>query len=512
MRDYLPPLSGILEKIGAAFRHTAERLAGVPRGHPQGGLVVALGVAGVACIWGAIWLDLIWLMALPFALLVLAWTVADFHRIFFLMLACIPPSFEMDLPGGFGTDLPSEPLMWLLTLTSLAWLSRHWRLIDGRFARHPVTLMLCVHLAWMMVSMVASEDLVVSFKFLLAKGWYVVVFFFLAGRVLEGRRAWKDLLWWFFIPLLLTMLIVLARHSGKGFSFESVNYVMGPFYRNHVVYACLLAVFLPFMWYGAYWYRRWSWRWWLLALGIVLFLIGINFAYTRAAYVALVAAVGIRWLVSRRLMKIALAGVVLIFTLLIGWLGSGDNWLQFAPDYNKTVTHTRFDNLLEATTKLEDISTMERVYRWVAASAMLREKPWLGYGPGNFYFFYKNYTVSSFKTYVSNNPERSGMHNYYLMTAVEQGLPGAAIFIAFCFFVILRGERIYGQTRDLGRRRQLMAALLCFVLICLLMLMNDFVETDKIGSLFFLSVAILINIDLGNSRPVAALDRGATVE
>lgn len=500
MRDYLSRLYGFGKKTANTFRQIAERLVAVPRAHPQGGLVAVLGLAGVAAIWAAVWLDRHWLMALPFALLVLAWTAVDFHRIFFLMLACIPPSIEMDLPGGFGTDLPSEPLMWLLTLASLAWFARYWRTLDGRFARHPLTLALLAHLAWMTVSVAASEDLQVSFKFLLAKGWYVVVFFFLAGRVLAGEQARKELLWWFFIPLLLTVLIVLARHAPTGFSFKTVNYVMGPFFRNHVVYACLLAIFLPFMWYGTYWYRRWSWRWWVLVLGIVLFLIGINFAYTRAAYVALVAAVGIRRLISRRLMKATLICFALLLTLFIGWVGAGDNWLEFAPDYNRTVTHTRFDNLLEATTRLEDISTMERVYRWVAASSMLREKPWLGYGPGNFYFFYKQYTVSSFKTYVSDNPERSGMHNYYLMTAVEQGLPGAAIFIGFCFFVILRGERVYHQTPDRGRRRQLLAALLCFVLICLLMLMNDFVETDKIGSLFFLSIAMMINIDLQNSE------------
>jgi len=136
----------------------------------------------------------------------------------------------------------------------------------------------------------------------------------------------------------------------------------------------------------------------------------------------------------------------------------------------------------------------------VAASAMIQDKPLLGFGPGNFYFFYKNYTVSSFKTYVSNNPERSGMHNYYLMTAVEQGIPGTLIFVGFCFFVMLRGEKVYHQTLDPSRRRMLLAAMLCFVLIDLLMLMNDFVETDKIGSLFFMSIAILVNIDLGNRK------------
>ncbi len=66
-------------------------------------------------------------------------------------------------------------------------------------------------------------------------------------------------------------------------------------------------------------------------------------------------------------------------------------------------------------------------------------------------------------------------------------------------YVILRGERVYRATADAGRRRMLVSAVLGFILIDLLMLMNDFVETDKLGSLFFLSLAILVNIDLKNS-------------
>jgi O-antigen ligase len=143
---------------------------------------------------------------------------------------------------------------------------------------------------------------------------------------------------------------------------------------------------------------------------------------------------------------------------------------------------------------------MERVHRWVAASYMIRDRPLMGFGPGNFYFFYQKYTVTSFKTYVSRNPEHSGIHNYYLMTAVEQGLLGLLLFLALCVYAILRGERIYHATLDGGRRRMLVAAVLCFILIDLLMLMNDFVETDKIGSLFFLSLAILVNTDLKNSE------------
>jgi O-antigen ligase len=84
------------------------------------------------------------------------------------------------------------------------------------------------------------------------------------------------------------------------------------------------------------------------------------------------------------------------------------------------------------------------------------------------------------------------------MMAVEEGLPGLFFFMLFCVVVMLRGEKVYHQTTDRRMRVGLLSALLCFVLINILMLMNDFIETDKIGSLFFLSAAILVNVDLRN--------------
>ena len=471
-------------------------IVGFPENHPQRWLVAVFMVALVAALLGAVRYEIRLLFLLPAGALVLWLAVVDFRKVFFLLLGCIPISTEANLPGGFGTDLPSEPLMWLLTLVGLLWLLQNGRRVDGRFLRHPITLALLAHLAWMTVCTITAQNMFVSLKFLAAKGWYVAVFFFLAGRMLNEERDFKNLLWWFFVPLTVAVSTVLVRHASIGFSFEDVAYAMGPFFRNHVMYACLLAVFLPFVWYGTYWYRRFSLRWWFLVLGIGLLLLGINFAYTRAAYVALLAAIGIYWFIRWRVLHYALVGAGLIFALFFNFVDDRDNWLLFAPDFERAISHKRFENLLEATTKLEDISTMERVYRWVAASYMIRDEPLVGFGPGNFYFFYQQYTVSSFKTYVSDNPEHSGIHNYFLMTTVEQGVPGLLFFLFFCVVTMLQGQRIYHRTADPGRRRVLLAAVLCFILVTLLMLMNDFVETDKIGSLFFLSAAILVNMDL----------------
>jgi O-antigen ligase len=477
-------------------------ILGIPGDHPQRLLFGGLAVMSMLLIWAGIGFQAWWLLGVPAVLAVLWLTAVDFRRVFFLMIACLPLSIETELPGGFSTDFPSEQLMWLLTLCGVGWLLRNARAVDGRFVRHPLTIGLILHLIWISISVLTSQDVYVSFKYLLAKGWYVIVFYCLAAHLLRTERDFKEFFWWFLIPLLIAVLSVFIRHAAINFSFQDVAYVMGPFFRNHVMYACLLAIFLPFIWYATYWYRRWSKVWWFLVITIAFLLVAINFAYTRAAYVALAAAVGIYWIMRWRLMKMALLGFALVLGIFISFVGTSDNWLEFAPDYEKAITHTRFDNLLEATTKLEDISTMERVYRWVAATYMIKEKPITGFGPGNFYFYYTKYTVSSFKTYVSDNPEHSGIHNYYLMTAVEQGLPGMVIFILFSVLVMLYGERVFHRAPPGWRRRMVTASVMCFILIDLLMLMNDLVETDKIGSLFFVSVAMLVNLDLMNRSGV----------
>ena len=159
--------------------------------------------------------------------------------------------------------------------------------------------------------------------------------------------------------------------------------------------------------------------------------------------------------------------------------------------------HTEnFNNLLEATAKGEDISTMERVYRWVAGFQMVADRPLTGFGPNNFFDFYKSYTLTKFKTYVSDNPDGSTVHCYYLFMAVEQGIPGMLIFFALIFYVLLRGEKIYHKAREPWQRNTAMATLLSFVTILILIMINDLIETDKIGSFFFMNLAILTNLDV----------------
>ncbi len=442
------------------------------------------------------------LAGLP-ALVLFAWfCLLDFRKIYYLLLFCLPLSTEVYLPGGLGTDLPTEPIMVVLMLVLGAFVlqRKDGTGIERRFFMHPITLLLMAHVGWIFATTLSSEMFLVSLKFSLAKTWYITVFFFLSGYLIRTEREVKILFWIVFSSLMFTVLVTMVRHSAYGFSFRDIHRVLHPFQRNHVNYAATLALFFPILFFAISWYRRFSRLWWFLSLSAVFMLAAIYLSYTRAAYISLLLAAGAYVVVHLRLMRYILMAGALAVVLVISSLAINNRYLDYAPNYDRTVTHYNFDNLLEATYKMEDISTMERVYRWVAGSHMTATHPYMGFGPGNFVNFYKPYAVTSFQTYVSDNKEQSGIHSYFLMTLVEQGWPGLLLLVALLFYTLIKGETIYHQTSDPARRRLVLMALLCLVVIDSFLLINDMIETDKVGSFFFIFMAILVNLDLANRK------------
>ena len=121
------------------------------------------------------------LMALPLGLLVVYVAVVDFRKIFYLLIACIPFSTEIHIPGAFSVNLPSEPLIIGLTLICIFYVLGNLKTINGRFFRHPLMLVLLLHLGWMFIATLNSELFLVSVKFFTAKIWYVLVFVVLSG-------------------------------------------------------------------------------------------------------------------------------------------------------------------------------------------------------------------------------------------------------------------------------------------------------------------------------------------
>ena len=461
------------------------------------GIFTTYAAITVVSLLAAIGFQSVFPAAIPAVLLVAYIAVVDFRSLFFLLLACIPFSIEYTFPNGFGTDLPTEPLMVGLMLVYFFYVAKSgFVLRGGIFLRHPITLLIVLSLAWAFVATLNSLDVFLSVKYLLAKIWYIITFFFLGAVILKDAKDIKRFFWTIFIPLSIAVLITTVRHAAVGFSFLDVNYVMQPMFRNHVSYGCILATFLPFIVLVLTMTSKKSRTKWLLITGLVLFLLAIQLSFTRAAYGAVIGAIGFYFVVKHRLTRYVVATAIIAIIAFVGYITSHDKYLDYAPRFDRTITHQNFDNLLEATAKGEDISTMERVYRWVAGFQMVSDRPLTGFGPNNFYDFYKSYTVTKFKTYVSDNPDGSTVHCYYLLMAIEQGIPGMLIFFTLIFYVLLRGEKIYHKAKEKWQRNTAMAALLSFVTILILILINDLIETDKIGSFFFMNLAILTNLDV----------------
>jgi O-antigen ligase len=451
-------------------------------------------------IWGALALEQIALLGLPFLILGGYQALVDYEKLYLLMWACVPISTEVFL-GSFGTDLPVEPLIiGLMLLYGIRLLSRP-ETLQGDFLRHPIAILLILHLVWIVFTTILSDDFGVSLKFLLAKTWYVVTFFFLSGYMMRDEASFRRVFWCFLIPFVLAVVKVVLHHAQLNFGFREINTATSPFFRNHVSYAAILALTLPIAWFMRHSYRRWTLAWWAIwaSMGILFF--ALLFAYTRAAYVALFLAIVAYWVVRWRLMRWGLAAAAIVATIAVVYLTNNNKYIDLAPT-ERTIAHEDFNDIVAATYKLEDVSTMERYYRWIAGVRMAQEDIWLGYGPGNFYNFYKGYTLNRFTTYVSDNPEQSGIHNYYLMLLVEQGLIGMLIFIALNFTVLIYGERLYHRLQNPPQKAMVMAVLLSTVVIYAFLLMNDMIETDKVGSFFFFNMAMLISLERWGARGI----------
>ena len=466
--------------------------------------VIVLLCLGVAIGSGAYWIA-----GLPVLLWVVAQTAMDFRPLFWLLLLMIPLGTEVELPGGIGTDLPTEPIAVGLTGVLLLHSARHWPSYNHRTFLHPVALLLYLHVGWILVSSLFGEIQLISLKFSLAKLWYIGAFFLLPLLVLDTPRRVTLFAHCIFWPLLFVALQTLVRHATYGFSFADQFRTLHPFMRNHVSYAGCMATFTPWLGYLVVQRRRAgkSYGWLLYGLGTV-WMLAIGLSFTRAAYVALVGAAGAYYIIRWRLLRPALALGLAVGVGLAVYFVSNNTYLEYAPDFNTTIAHQRFDDLVSATYQLEDISTMERFYRWVAGGNMVPYRPLTGFGPGNFVELYQGYTNNNFQTYVSDNPEHSGIHNYYLMTLVEQGFPGLVLLLLFMGGILVYGERHYHRQADPAARAAVMAGLLSVLIVVAFSIINDVLETDKIGSLFFLSTAIILTMGTYGQR----VSRAAAVD
>jgi len=457
--------------------------------------ILATGVYMLSC-WAAIfWKEPLWLAAPLIALTarpIIQWMIRNTEQLYWLYLIVLPLSTEFNFTPGLGLDLPGEPLLILLTLFFLAAIiyqpNQYRSLFNSAIGKW-----IALYAAWMVISLCYADNTWLATKFMLAKIWYIFPLVFLTAWMHTQKTNFKKLDLLLCIPMLLVVMQALIRHGIYGFEFVAIKKTMAPFFRNHVNYSAMLVCLLPAGWLLYYFTENPNRKRGIKA-ALLIGLTGLFFAYSRGAWLALfvglIAYLGIR---KNRIGTLMLTGTL---TACIGLalLIHNNRFLAFAPEHDETIFHENFSAHLSATVGLKDISNAERFHRWVAGFRMIAEKPFTGFGANSFYPAYQPYTIAPFKTWVSNNPEHSTIHNYYLLLAVEQGIPALIIFGGFFIYLILQAQKMYHRFQQNYYR---MIALGTGIILCMIASLNissDLIETDKIGGLFWLCTGVILSL------------------
>ena len=85
----------------------------------------------------------------------------------------------------------------------------------------------------------------------------------------------------------------------------------------------------------------------------------------------------------------------------------------------------------------------------------------------------------------------------------EQGIPALLLYIILLVTIFLTAQRVYNISSE-ENRKYIIAITLCIVSFLFNNTLSDFVEANKVGSLFFISLALLINF---SSREISLKDK-----
>lgn len=449
-------------------------------------------------------------LLLPFGALLLSLLIANWKVAWWIFLFTIPVSMQVSFMGdSLSTSLPDEPLMWLFLVTFIVMFAARPNILPEWFWRHPLVLIIVLQFLWIIVSVAFSQELFISLKFLAAKTWFLVAYLIFPVLVFRRKRDFKLGFFLFLVPLVISMLAVLIRHASMGFEYLKINKAIGIIYYNRVDYSTVMSMFFPVL-IAAVPLTKGLRLWWKVALILVIifFLPAIYLTFARGAMMAVVFALLMGLGIRLKLAKFAMPAFYGLVAVAVVYMTNNNKYISFRPNYEHTYTHLTFADHLVATFRGEDMSSMERLYRWIASVRMSQEHPLVGVGPNSFYEYYKPHTVTSFRTYVSRNPERSTTHNYFLLMLVEQGWPAMLLYAILLAVFFIQAEKVYHRFKDRYYRNVTLGVVMMFAAGFINNFFSELLETHKVGALFYIAIALLIVLDRISRREKAAIESG----
>ena len=446
-----------------------------------------------------IYKDIYYSLALPLILVLLYIYFTRLDWILFLIAFTTPIAVNIvQHEMGVGISVPTEPLLFGVLLIFILKLF-YKNQFDKKIWTHPISIIVIISLVWMFITSLTSQIPMVSFKFLLARLWFVIPFYFLGIHLFRNTKNIRLFIWLYAIPLMGVVFYTIYTHSTHGFEEEAGHWVMEPFYNDHTAYGAILALFLP-VFVGFSFSKVYSKTTrFFSVIFMVILIVALYLSSCRAAWVSIVA-VGLFYMVILFKIKFKWIAVVVGSLLIFFFMFQQQIWDVL--ERNKQGTSGDFTEHVQSISNIStDASNLERINRWQSALRMFQQRPVLGYGPGTYQFEYAPFQLSLEKTNISTNVgDRGNAHSEFIGPLSEEGVLGMLSMLALAIVTIIYGLRVYKGAKTPEIKLISLTILLGLMTYFLHGTLNNFLDSDKASVPFWAFIAILVAIDIYQNK------------
>lgn len=445
-----------------------------------------------------IWFDLAELYLFPIALLLVYLSIFQTETLFLSLAFFTPFSINIEeFSKSFGLFIPTEPLLFGLMLI-LLFFQFKTPFVDKQIWKHPIIISVLVFISWMFVTAITSSNVLVSFKFILSKLWFIVPILFFGTHFFkkEANRNWFILL--FIIATSCTIIYTLIHHSTYDFGEKAGHWVMSPFFKDHTIYGAIIAMIIPLLlaWYFS---EKYAPLIQISLIGIIIIVFfGLYFSYTRAAWLSIAIAIIVGFIIHFKVnykILLFLASIACIF-LFFQW---DTIQMELARNTHEHTTEAFDERIQSAANVTTDASNLERINRWNCALSMFQQRPIFGYGPGTYALEYAPFQEAKNLTIISTNfGDMGNAHSEYLGALAEMGLIGLLTFIAFVIAIFYSAIQLYYSwpADDKQTRIKIFGMILSLTTYFSHAFLNNFLDTDKAAIPVLAMCSIIIVLDL----------------
>ncbi len=437
-------------------------------------------------------------LALPILLIVGVWAIFSPSKVFYALVFLAPLSVTLRwiIPDlSFDFWFPTEPmLVFLLVLLIAKSLSERYFRIE--LFNQPVFWAILFFLGWILVTIAASEMVIVSLKYFLVRFWFIGVFFYMAYMLFRKNLSNIDRFLWAYIA---GMLVVILWASYKQVSLGFLNQKAAhgastPFFIDHTSYGAAIAFSIPIL-VAFTFHAKSKLKKFLIGALTIFFVFALVFSYSRAAWLSLAIGLGVWLLIALRIkFRTVAIGSILLGAFLYFFIGDIISHME------KNTTESS-GNLMEHVQSIynirTDASNKERVNRWNAALDMFVERPFFGWGPGTYMFLYAPFQRSQNTTIISTNLGTGGnAHSEYLGLMSDAGVLAVLGYVLIIVFALSTGLKGLSKIPDKRYRRINIACVIGLITYVFHGFLNNFLDADKIAAPFWGFIAIIVAINL----------------